>query len=286
MPARRLVGRGVRDVERLDRGHESSNRGDGEEPGGRLLGPFRLRSVSRPRPRQNTREARVSRALSPGRGVDGGTDAPSNAIVRRVCLGAVIDLGDSWIVNARGDALLVDTYSPRALAVDVSGTRAELSIPERGGRRVEGVAADLGEDGTAAIAWTERLPGVAATDAFAFVRLRPPGGQFGWVVRVPTGGEARDMDVRVRPDGLVELLHMFWDGSAHHFPLTALRAQASTAPVAGRDDNGSRLAGLAVLGSGRALFGFSPVASLCRPGQGPGAVRKPSPLGRCSAAPR
>ena len=43
----------------------------------------------------------------------------------RAAVGPITN-ADPWFVNARGDALLVDTYPPRALAVDVSGTRAEI----------------------------------------------------------------------------------------------------------------------------------------------------------------
>lgn len=176
--------------------------------------------------------------------------------------------GEDWMVNRRGDALFAGRSSDQAqaLAIDASGARVELSVMPTEGRTVDRISADVGEDGTGAIAWTEQLAGVADTDSVVFVRIRPPGGQFGPVVRIPAGGEASDMDLRVRADGLVELLHAGFADHVGRFFHSELRA-GQPAPDPAFVATTSEFSPLfPVLGVGRALFGWDTVVSLARTG--------------------
>jgi hypothetical protein len=162
-----------------------------------------------------------------------------------------------WRVNASGDVLLLSrsAFRVRAVAIDATGARAELAVAPADGRGVSFMAADLGEDGTSAVAWSERLAGLAGEDHVVFVRIRPRGGDFGPVIQVPAAGEARDVDVRVHPDGLVEVLYAAWADGVHRFFDTQLRAGGSpSAPVlVTTTPDASPL--FPVLGAGRMLFG-------------------------------
>lgn len=116
-------------------------------------------------------------------------------------------LSGPWLVNRRGDVLLVDHVgSDGALLVEAGGAQVRMSmeIPRRLGRSV---AAALGEDGAAVVAWiTERPAGTV------WVRVRPPGGQFGPALALPNGAPVIELDADVAPDGHAELVYAVGDG--------------------------------------------------------------------------
>jgi hypothetical protein len=143
---------------------------------------------------------------------------PDGDLIQGAALPAFVtrDTQQPWAVNARGDAVLVagDGRDVRALVIDATGGRAVLRERVPRTREVERVVADIGDDGTAAVAWTQVRPRVDEELPTVWVRLRPPGGQFQPAIAIPAGGEARAVDLDVRPDGSVSLVHAAWDSGA------------------------------------------------------------------------
>ncbi len=115
--------------------------------------------------------------------------------------------GTPWAANARGDVLLVGETEHRvqAVAVDATGARAAFAAPSAPETSIENVAAALGPDGTAIVAWTVETE---ATLGYrdVWVSVRPPGGAFGPVTVVKADG-ARALAVAVRADGTPSLAY-------------------------------------------------------------------------------
>src|SRR4051812_48428577 len=86
------------------------------------------------------------------------TWAPGAAQPGRVALPAFKDGGDDrWAVNRGGDAVLVSAGGRhvRAIAVDADGVETSMFETLDRDRNVTDVVADVGGDGTAAVAWTQ-----------------------------------------------------------------------------------------------------------------------------------
>jgi hypothetical protein len=119
----------------------------------------------------------------------------------------------------------------RAIAVDADGLETSMFETLDRDRNVTDAVADVGEDGTAAVAWTQWRNQTETELANVTVRLRPPGGQFSRPIVVTANGPVRALDLGVRPDGTAEVVYASWDG-AHRLFHTELRAGAqATAPL-------------------------------------------------------
>jgi hypothetical protein len=130
-----------------------------------------------------------------------------------------------WVTNAHGDALAIELLDAaaafRVAAVDANGASNTTNVS--GYRDLQRLPADVGEDGTAAVA-SELEDGAA----FA-LSVRPPGGQWGppVVVRGPDFIDA--FTLRVLADGTVAVVF----ANAGRVYLTHVRAGAEPeAPVA------------------------------------------------------
>jgi hypothetical protein len=113
------------------------------------------------------------------------------------------DTETEWAVNARGDAVLTSPFDPvgptRVVAVDASGAASATSMVRGHGRDVP---AEIGDDGTAAIAW------VLSPGSRVALRVRPPGGAWGNTVSVRARGFVDGLALDVRPDGIVDVVFL------------------------------------------------------------------------------
>jgi hypothetical protein len=137
-----------------------------------------------------------------------------------------------WAANARGDVVLIGDALPavRVLAIDAAGDRAQFREPASRPWTIGKAMAAIGDDGTAAVAWTQvrrdddELP-------FVWVRIRPPGGVFAPALMLRGAGEVRELALAIRPDGVVELVHADYDGSRHQLVYHELRAGLPPSPA-------------------------------------------------------
>ena len=137
-----------------------------------------------------------------------------------------------WAANARGDVVLIGDGLPavRVLAIDATGDRAQFREPASRPWTIGEAQAAIGDDGTAAVAWTQvrrdddELP-------FIWVRIRPPGGVFTPTLMLRGLGEVREVALAVRADGVVELVHADYDGTRHQLIYHELRAGLPPSPA-------------------------------------------------------
>jgi hypothetical protein len=134
------------------------------------------------------------------------TDPTSSTSPGRVSFPSNI-LSGPWLTNRRGDVLLVDRVGgDGALLVETTGTRVamEMEIPRR--HYLLSVAAELGEDGSAVVAWTAEGLSTGAPET-VWVRVRPPGGQFGPRVALRNPAPVIELDVDLEADGRATVVY-------------------------------------------------------------------------------
>jgi hypothetical protein len=139
-----------------------------------------------------------------------------------------------WAANTRGDAVLATGQGTRvrALAIDATGTQALMSETLRRTHTVDALVTDVGPDGTSAVAWTTQDDETGDQAAAVWVRVRVPGGAFGPPIDVPAAGPVRELDLRVRANGLVELAHADWFDGLHQIFYIELGVDAPVSPPA------------------------------------------------------
>ena len=138
-----------------------------------------------------------------------------------------------WAANARGDVVLIGDALPavRVLAIDAAGDRAQFREPASRPWTIEEAEAAIGDDGTAAVAWTQVRRDGDDELPFVWVRIRPPGGVFAPALMLRGLGEVGEIALAVRADGVVELVHVDFDGSGHQLVYHELRAGLPPSPA-------------------------------------------------------
>ena len=116
-------------------------------------------------------------------------------------------LSGPWLVNRRGDVLMVDRVGrDGALLVEAGGARVRMTMEVPRRQYLLHVESALGEDGSAVVAWTAEGASTGAPET-VWVRVRPPGGQFGPRVSLRNDLPVTDVDVDVAPGGRADVVY-------------------------------------------------------------------------------